>query len=93
MIKRAMTPRVGHGRRFDALLFAARLNRKILPSGTRHHRLTRSHRRRRVGVQPTSSNVAGQQCLFRPEYHETIGDTGLLVAYVTEMVATRKRSG
>ena len=61
--------------------------------GTRHHRLTRSHRRRGVGVQPTSSNVAGQQCPVRPEDHETIGDTGLLAACVTEMVATRKRSG
>ena len=72
---------------------ASNLARASEQRGTRHHCLTRSHRRRGAGVQPTSSNVAGQQCSFRPEDHETIGDMGLLAACVTEMVATRKRSG
>ena len=53
----------------DAFLFEARLNDAIIPSGTRRHRLTRSHRRRRVGVQPTSSNVA--RCRSR----NPLGDT------------------
>ena len=41
------------------LLFRRLQSSATLPCGTSHHRLTRSHRRRRVGVQPTSSNVAG----------------------------------
>jgi hypothetical protein len=48
-----------------ALLFEARLNFAVKRAGGDCDRLTRSQRRRRVGVQPTSSNVAGQQCPFR----------------------------
>jgi len=47
----------------DTLLFEARLNGAGKPCGYtmwyKSHCLIRSHRRRGVGVQPTSSNVAG----------------------------------
>ena len=62
MLKRGMTPRVGAGVPVNALLFEARLNFADHRHATneRSDRLTRSHRRRRVGVQPTSSVVSGR---------------------------------
>ena len=63
MLKRAKTPRVGAGVPVNALLFEARLNFADQQHATheRSDRLTRSHRRRRVGVQPTSSAVSGRR--------------------------------
>ena len=64
-LKRAMTPRAGTGTPVDAILVEARLNFAVKQFGSneRFDRLTCSQRRRRVGVQPTSSAVSGR-CFY-----------------------------
>ena len=74
MLNRAKTPRVGAGVPVNALLFEARLNFADQQHATheRSDRLTRSHRRRRVGVQPTSSAVSGHRFQLEVENYRRL---------------------